>query len=69
MTTKWHSTRKEKPEADRVVVGFWIDADDEMTACLCYRDKDGSWYSAEVNAYAQNQLLQPKYWIEVPVKL
>lgn len=36
--SKWHSTQKDKPATEQVVVGYWVIADDETFVGLCYLD-------------------------------
>ncbi len=68
MTQKWHSSRKEKPEADTVVIGYWVDADDNTMVALCYLDSLGHGYLAQDEPGADASFHQPKYWIEDPIK-
>lgn len=65
---KWHSTRKEKPEADRIVIGYWVSPDDDVMVGLCYLDELGHWYLAQDEPGADAIYKQPKYWIEDPIK-
>ena len=64
--TKWHITRREKPEQDRIVIGYWDMPDDDSYCGFCYIDQMGHWYLAQEEPGAETPLKQPKYWIEHP---
>lgn len=64
---KWHTTSKEKPEADTVVIGYWTKGDETFVG-LCYVDELGEWYLADIGPCESVSYKQPKYWIEEPIK-
>lgn len=66
--SKWHSTQKDKPATEQVVVGYWVIADDETFVGLCYLDDLGHWYLAQDESGASTPTLMPEYWIERPNK-
>jgi hypothetical protein len=69
MNKKWHYTPRMKPETDTIVIGFWIDADDDIFVSLCYRDEFNDWYVAQDMPGDWCRFKQPRYWIEQPIKL
>ena len=68
LENKWHTTSREKPAADTVVIGYWVGSDDTVFVGLCYLDDLGDWYLAEDGPGMKVTYRPPKYWIEDPIK-